>query len=107
MAQLDQVTVPGAQIAGAPLRVNRVEIALGSHKQLVYYWFQQRGRVITNEYLVKWYLFWDSLTRGRTDGALVRLVTPLAAGESAAAGDARLAEFAADITPRLDRYIPD
>lgn len=107
ITRLDQVTVPGAHVAGAPLRVNRAEIALGNQKQLVYYWFQQRGRVITNEYLVKWYLFWDSLTRGRTDGALVRLVTPVAAGESVATGDARLAQFAADVTPRLDRYIPD
>src|SRR5438034_8174067 len=40
-------------------------------RSLVYYWFQQRGRDMTNEYLVKWYLFWDSLTRSRSDGAMV------------------------------------
>ncbi len=62
-------------------------------KQLVYYWFQQRGRVITNEYLVKWYLFMDSLTRQRTDGALVRLVTPLQIGEPVEQADRRLARI--------------
>jgi exosortase D (VPLPA-CTERM-specific) len=107
IASLDQVTLPDAHIAGVPLRVNRVQIELGAQKQLVYYWFQQRGRVVTNEYLVKWYLFWDSLTRRRTDGALVRLVTPLRTGEAAADADARLTQFAAGVVPRLERYIPD
>ncbi len=65
---------------GTPLKVNRVVIQQGSTRQLVYYWFQQRGRDITNEYLVKWYLFWDSLTRRRTDGALVRVITPIPPG---------------------------
>ena len=58
--------------AGKPFSLNRLFIQKGEYSQLVYYWFQQRGRVITNEYLVKWYLFWDALTKNRTDGALVR-----------------------------------
>lgn len=107
MLDLKQVAVPGVAVNGAPLRVNRVEIVLGGNKQLVYYWFQQRGRVITNEYAAKWFLFWDSLTRSRTDGALVRLVTPITAGETADKGDARLALFAAEAVPRLDRFIPN
>lgn len=107
MTQFSQVDVPGVQIAGAPLRTNRVQIELGNRKQVVYYWFQQRGRIITNEYLVKWYLFVDSLTRRRTDGALVRLVTPLDVGESAQDADLRLAEFASKVAPQLEKYIPD
>ena len=57
---------------GTPLPVNRVIIGLGDDRQLVYYWFAQRGRMLTNEYVVKWYIFWDALTRNRTDGALVQ-----------------------------------
>jgi len=107
MTQFSQVEVPGVHVAGRQLRANRVQIELGNSKQLVYYWFQQRGRIITNEYLVKWYLFVDSLTRQRTDGALVRLVTPLSVGEPVEDGDRRLAEFAGKVAPRLERYIPD
>lgn len=107
ITSLEQVTMAGVDVHGTPLRVNRVQIELGNQKQLVYYWFQQRGRVITNEYLVKWYLFWDSLTRQRTDGALVRLITPVKTGESVQEGDKRLAEFAADVAPKLAQYIPD
>jgi exosortase D (VPLPA-CTERM-specific) len=107
MTQFDQIDVGEVQVAGKPLRANRVQIELGNRKQLVYYWFQQRGRVITNEYLVKWYLFVDSLTRQRTDGALVRLVTPLGIGEPVEQADRRLVEFASQVAPRLERYIPD
>lgn len=107
IADLRQVTVPGASVNGAPLKVNRVEIELGRDKELVYYWFQQRGRVITSEYLAKWYLFWDGLTRRRTDGALVRLISPLRPGEAPGAVDARLQQFAAQVVPRLQRHVPE
>jgi len=70
--ELDQREVAEVPRRGAPLRVNRAVIQQGAERQLVYYWFQERGRDITNEYLVKWYLFADSLTRNRSDGALVR-----------------------------------
>lgn len=104
---LSRHAVEGATAAGKPLVVNRVRIQKGEHKQLVYYWFQQRGRVIDNEYLVKWYLFWDALTRNRTDGALVRLTTLIKPAEDWATGDARLADFAQAISGRLEAYIPD
>lgn len=107
MTEFSQVDIAEVQVAGKALRANRVQIELGNRKQLVYYWFQQRGRVITNEYLVKWYLFVDSLTRQRTDGALVRLVTPLEVGESVANADRRLVEFASKVAPRLEQHIPD
>ena len=71
---------------GQPLPVNRVIIGLGDDRQLVYYWFAQRGRMLTNEYLVKWYIFWDALTRNRTDGALVRLTTFVDESDSGIAG---------------------
>jgi exosortase D (VPLPA-CTERM-specific) len=107
MLALEERLVNNARQPGAPLRVNRAVIQQGSARQLVYYWFQQRGRDITNEYLVKWYLFQDALTRNRTDGALVRVITPLAEGEDAQAGDARLAEFTQDVAPLLAKYVPD
>jgi exosortase D (VPLPA-CTERM-specific) len=102
-----QRELPGAQIAGQPLRVNRSLIQMGDERLLVYYWFQQRGRVMTNEYLVKWYLFWDALTRARTDGALVRLTTRVGPGRDVTEADERLAGFARSIAGQLPRFIPD
>jgi exosortase D (VPLPA-CTERM-specific) len=107
MRDFAQRDVPGVFVAGRPLRVNRALIELGDQRQLVYYWFQQRGRVITNEYAVKWYLFWDALTQHRTDGAMLRLITQLPAGSSEAAGDRRLEDLGAQIARELPRFVPN
>jgi exosortase D (VPLPA-CTERM-specific) len=104
---LTQRALPGVRAGREALRVNRVLIQLGMQRELVYYWFQQRGRVITNEYAAKWYLFWDALTRNRTDGALVRLVVALPPGGTAIAADRQLTEFAAAAAATLAPYIPD
>lgn len=98
------VEVPGQQ---APLWVNRVLIQMGEDRRLVYYWFQQRGRLITNEYLLKWLLFWDALVKNRTDGALVRVTTAVPAGEDAASYDALLSQFVNAMWPTLPSYIPE
>jgi exosortase D (VPLPA-CTERM-specific) len=94
------------QADGQPLEVNRVIIAKGPVRQVVYYWFAQRGRNLTNEYLVKWYLFWDGMTRNRTDGALVRLVTPVRPNEDTSVADKRLVSLLKTIYPKIGRYIP-
>jgi len=107
MQSFSQVDVPSAGKDGGPLRVNRSLIQMGDERQLVYYWFQQRGRYMTNEYLVKWYLFWDSLWHSRSDGALVRLTTRLEPGEDVVDADRVLAEFAQSIAVPLRRFIPD
>jgi exosortase D (VPLPA-CTERM-specific) len=91
----------------SPLDVNRVVIQRDGQKQIVYYWFKQRDRWITSEYLVKFYLFWDSLTRQRADGALVRLVSVVNADETEASVDGRLQTVAGLVSPLLARYVPD
>ena len=63
--------------------------------------------MLTNEYLVKWYLFWDSLTRNRSDGSLVRLITPIPAGNSVERADSTLQDFAHAAVPPLHAYLPD
>lgn len=90
-----------------PLMANRAVIQKGEHRQVVYYWFQQRGRIITNEYLVKWYLFWDALTMNRSDGALVRLTVPLARNQPLTTADAAAADFMAQVQHRLNDFIPE
>jgi exosortase D (VPLPA-CTERM-specific) len=73
----------GDKMAGG-FPVNRAVMQKGEQKQVVYYWFSQRGRILTNAYELKLYAFWDALTKQRTDGALVRLITPIYEGEKPA-----------------------
>jgi len=91
---------------GESLAVNRVVIAMGDERQVVYYWFEQRGRNLTNEYLVKWYMFWDALTINRTDGALVRVTTGLPDVADIDQADEQMQEFLREMYPKINYFIP-
>jgi exosortase D (VPLPA-CTERM-specific) len=86
--------------------VNRAVMSNAGHKQLSYYWFPMRGRALTNIWEMKFYNFWDALTRQRTDGALVRLITPIRTNETIEDADARLQEFARELVPVLKEFLP-
>jgi EpsI family protein len=102
------VSVTDLTLAGSPpVVVNRVQIHKEDQRQLVLYWFQERGRILASEFAVKWYLLWDAVTRHRSDGALVRLTTAIDPGESEAAAEARLVAFADTVRPLLTEYIPE
>ena len=105
ITSLDDRSIQGVNIGNTPLVVNRLVIEKGEAKQLVYYWFQQRGRVITNEYMMKWYLFWDAMTKSRTDGALMRLTTVLNNGQNIKIADDRLESFAREVSPIIPEYV--
>jgi exosortase D (VPLPA-CTERM-specific) len=107
MHDFGQIDLPNVLVNGRILRVNRTLIEMGDQRQLVYYWFQQRGRVITNEFAVKWYLFWDALTLHRTDGAMIRVITPLSATAPVAGADGRVTEVISKIAPQLGRFVPN
>ncbi len=104
--QFGQHIISATQVEGQALEVNRVVIEKGESRQLVYYWFQQRGRMMTNEFLVKWYLFYDAVTMNRTDGSLIRLVTSVAKNENPDAADQRLQSFLQDLVPVVPAYLP-
>lgn len=86
--------------------VNRAVIQKGLDQMLVYYWFEQRGRRETNDFTAKINVMIDGLTKGRTDGALVRYVTPISSDESEAHADARLLGFVQESLVKLPRFVP-
>jgi EpsI family protein len=95
------IFVPG----GRQIVVNEYIIQQGLDKQLVFYWYQGRGRVIASEYSGKFWMVADAISRNRTDGALVRLVTPMNDGEVPAR--ARLVSFTQLLFPYLESVIPN
>jgi exosortase D (VPLPA-CTERM-specific) len=86
--------------------VNRMIIERNGQRQLVYYWYQERGRMIASEYWSRWYLIYDAVTMNRSDGALVRLVTPILPNESEKDADSRLRLFTHDLEPNLKGFVP-
>jgi len=86
--------------------VNRALISKGNAQQVVYYWFEQRGRVLANEYLVKWYILRDSLLMGRTDGALVRLMAPVLPGSTVEDAERSLRDLFVAVRETIPEYVP-
>lgn len=56
---------------GEAVLLKRAIIEKKPVRQISYYWYPSRGRVLTSAFEMKWFNFWDALTRQRTDGALV------------------------------------
>lgn len=94
------------QLSGpaGPVRVNQYVIQKGLDQQVVLYWYHGRGRVIANEYANKGLLMWDAARHRRTNGGLVRIMSPVVTSRDAAVTHA--AAFAASVLPAIDRLMP-
>ena len=86
--------------------VNRVVIRKGTQDQIVYYWFEERGTPVANEYVKKWMLFKDALILNRTDGSLIRVTTPVMSDETLADADLRAQEFIRISKKELSQLLP-
>lgn len=97
-----RVTLTGP---AGPVEVNRYVIAKGPSRQVVLYWYQGRGRIVAGEYTNKALLMLDAARLGRSNGGLVRLITPVTAAgaDQATAG---LVAFADALLPHLSRHLP-
>ena len=103
-------TVP-LEIQGLPAtnpEVKRLVIAKGQRRQLVYYWYQSRGRIIAEDWQKIVYVGLDRAARGRTDGSLVRFTVPVrreTGGEMGA--DAAFADLAPRVLAILSDFVPE
>lgn len=98
-----ELTAPG----GKSIIVNRYLIGKGLDQDVVLYWYQSHGRAVASEYWAKIYLVADSIRSGRSDGSIIRIITPVGRSEDARAAEARAAAFAEGILPLLGQYIPN
>ncbi len=97
------------ELPGLPVRpayVNRLIIAKGDARQLVYYWYQERGRVIADDWRKIIDLFWDRAARHRSDGSLIRFTVPLVPGGETRA-ERSLQDLAREVVARLPAYVPN
>jgi EpsI family protein len=89
---------------GSTVEVNDVLIQKGLDRAEVLYWYQGRGHTIASEYANKLWLMLDAGRLHRTDGALVRIIAPVANDPASAGADA--VAFAAALIPHLTREVP-
>jgi EpsI family protein len=102
--QIVEVDLPG--LPQRPARVNRLVIAKGDARQVVYYWYQSQGRVIAEDWRKILYLSLDRARRQRTDGALVRFTGSLDRKDEEGS-DRRILDLAAALLPELPAYVPN
>ena len=107
ITSLRTMEVPASDAATTSLFVNRLVIQKADAKQIVYYWFKQRDRILVNEYLVKFFLVWDALAKQRTDGALIRLSASVQPGHDEDDADRILVDFTQSVNPLVSRFVPD
>jgi EpsI family protein len=93
---MENDAVPLYNAAPSAPRVNRVVLSNKGSRALVYYWYQGRGRIESNEYRVKWDLLRDAALFGRTEEALVRLVIYVPAVPTGTTKDADVHMASAD-----------
>ena len=86
--------------------VGEYVISNGQVREFVIYWYEAHGRSVASEYWAKIYLVTDAMRMNRTDGALVRIITPITADEAEPQAKARAEGFAAQLAPMLLRFIP-
>ncbi|MCH8133273.1 MAG: EpsI family protein [Myxococcales bacterium] len=101
-------TVP-LDIPGLPQEnatAKRLVIAKGNQRNLVYYWYQSRGRVISQDWQKIIFVGLDRATRQRTDGSLIRITVPMRRSGEAVA-QAVFDSIAPEIVSRLSEYVPE
>jgi EpsI family protein len=89
---------------GRTVPVNRFIIQKGLDRQAVFYWYQGRSRVVANEFANKAWLMLDAARLRRTDGGLVRAITPVSSTPDAAF--ATLTTFSTALFPYLSSRLP-
>jgi EpsI family protein len=87
-----------------PITVNRYLIQKGQEQQLVLYWYQARGQVIAGEVPARIAMVKSALASNRTDGALVRVMSPIYGNQREASE--RLVAYVQAMYPLLGDYLP-
>lgn len=107
IAWLERVDIAPELGLAEPFKINRAVIQKGEARMMGYYWFEQQGRHIAWDYAAKFWLLVNGVTQGRTDGAMVRLLTPIGRDETDAQAEERLKSVFVESLDVLPRFIPD
>jgi len=90
---------------GKSFQANVYLIESDKHKEILIYWYQGRGRAVANEFQDKFYTVWDSLWLRRSDGAMVRVMTPV--GDSEEKAMAAAVDLAGKAAESISEYVPN
>ena len=101
-ASLVTIPLPGASVA---LTANRYVVQKEHNQQVVYYWYQSQGKPIAGELGARIEMVRSSILRHRTDGALIRVSSPVFG--SVQETSARLTRYVQALYPALRDVLPE
>lgn len=81
------------------VKINRMTVVNSGRKLIVYYWYQERGRIVASEYWDKIYTVLDSLFMHRRDGSFIRVISDNNDDQAAKA-------FSQKVATLLNDYLP-
>lgn len=84
--------------------VNRYVLQKDQYRQVVTYWYQSRGQVVAREIDAKLQLIKNAIMHNRTDGALIRLTSPVTTTVEEASS--RQVEYLRALWPSLKEFLP-
>jgi len=90
---------------GRTFKANRYIITNGIYNEVMIYWYQGRGRIEPSEYTDKLNTIFDSVTRRRSDGSIVRVMTSVGYDEAAAVQAAT--DLSARLADTLTPFVPE
>lgn len=102
--EASEVAVPLAA-PHPPITVNRYVIQKGRAVQVVLYWYQAQGQAVAGEVAARIAMVRNSIVRNRTDGALVRVSSPVYG--SIPETTERLTRYVQALYPLLGQHLPD
>jgi len=73
---------------------------------LLLFWYDLNGRIVSNRYLAKVYTAWDALIHGKTNGAVIMLVSEFQNAEDLPKILVSSKAFSRKIWPLLQQYLP-
>lgn len=91
---------------GMQIPLKTIHLTKDSTKMFANYFFFQRGRTSNSIWENKLFLMWDSITKNRSDGALVRVEIILTPNQSDEEAMQLVDQFINRIWPLLPEYIP-
>jgi EpsI family protein len=100
--EVSRVAIP---LGGTTLMVNRMVIQKDEKRELLFYWYRAQGASVASELDAKLHMMKNAVVRNRTDGAIIRVSSPIYG--SVAATSAHLTAFLQALQPVLSEYLPD
>jgi EpsI family protein len=100
------ISIPVVRTGRDKINPNKYVFARGMEREIVIYWYQARGRVISDEYAEKYYVIRDKIFRKRSDEALIRF-SIAATAETEEAQGKLLESFVSTVYPEIPKVVPD